>query len=74
MGHDPRHPGFAGEAAPGEAPLAATADILRCYEEAVQEPRVECTNLDALYTNAQPDDSDRQDAIVLREDFCSTGA
>ena len=70
MAHDPRHQGFSGE---GE-PLAATADILRVYEEAVQEPMVECTNLDALYTNAQPDDSDRQDAIVLREDFCSTGA
>lgn len=66
--HDPRHQRFGGA---GE-PLAATADVLRCYEEAVQEPMVECTNLDALYTNAQAPDSDRMDAEVLREDFCST--
>ena len=68
---DPRHRGFAGAAA-GAAPLAATADILRCYEEAVQEPLVECNNLDALYTHAQDDSSDRFDARILREDFCST--
>lgn len=67
---DPRHRGFAGAA--DTAPLAATADILRCYEEAVQEPLVECNNLDALYTHAQDDTSDRFDARVLREDFCST--
>lgn len=69
MAHDPRHQGFSGE---GE-PLAATADILRVYEEAVQEPMVECINLDALYTNAQAASSDRENAQVLREDFCSTG-
>lgn len=67
--HEARHQRFAGSDAPT---LAATADILRCYEEAVQEPMVECTNLDALYTNAQPDDTDRPDAVLLREDFCST--
>ncbi|KAL4402409.1 hypothetical protein ACI68E_000174 [Malassezia pachydermatis] len=33
---------------------------------------VECVNLDGLYTNAQDVDSDRVDALVLREDFCST--
>mgnify|MGYP006981856182 CR=1 FL=1 len=57
-----------------KAPLAATADVLRCYEEAVQEPMVECVNLDGLYTNAQDEGSDRVNALVLREDFCSTGA
>ncbi|WFC97321.1 hypothetical protein MYAM1_000031 [Malassezia yamatoensis] len=67
--HDPRHQRFGGE---GQS-LAASADILRCYEEAVQEPMVECTNLDALYTNAQSADSDRMDACIMREDFCSTG-
>lgn len=72
MTHDPRHRGYDGERG-GTAPLAASADILRCYEEAVQEPMVECVNLDALYTNAQAPGSDRVDARVLREDFCSTG-
>ncbi|WFD18871.1 non-specific serine/threonine protein kinase [Malassezia caprae] len=61
-----------GGASDGHVPLAATADVLRCYEEAVQEPMVECVNLDALYTNAQEESSDRVDAVVLREDFCST--
>ncbi|EPQ29805.1 uncharacterized protein PFL1_02478 [Pseudozyma flocculosa PF-1] len=56
----------------GRAPLAATAPILRCYEEAVQEPVVECGNLDSLYSHAQLEDSDRSEARVLREDFCST--
>lgn len=72
MSADPRHKGFAGSADGATQPLAATADILRCYEEAVQEPMVECVNLDALYTHAQDDSSDRMDARVLREDFCST--
>ncbi|WFD33473.1 hypothetical protein MCUN1_000286 [Malassezia cuniculi] len=76
MAVDPRHKGFAGGggdgAEGGAAPLAATADILRCYEEAVQEPMVECVNLDALYTHAQDENSDRMDARILREDFCST--
>lgn len=72
MSHEARHQGYGG-AADGPATLAATADVLRCYEEAVQEPMVECVNLDGLYTNAQEEGSDRIDAVVLREDFCSTG-
>ena len=71
MSHQARHQGYSGT---GDAPLAATADVLRCYEEAVQEPMVECVNLDGLYTNAQDEGSDRVNALVLREDFCSTGA
>ncbi|PWY98625.1 hypothetical protein BCV70DRAFT_201945 [Testicularia cyperi] len=55
-----------------QLPLAATADVLKCYEEAVQEPLVECVNLDSLYSGAQLDSSDRFDARILREDFCST--
>lgn len=70
MTHEARHQGYSG--ASEGAPLAATADVLRCYEEAVQEPMVECVNLDGLYTNAQDESSDRFDALVLREDFCST--
>lgn len=73
MSHEARHQGYGGATQAG-VPLAATADVLRCYEEAVQEPMVECVNLDGLYTNAQLDDSDRFDALTLREDFCSTGA
>lgn len=72
MSHEARHQGYGGTTSHG-TPLAATADVLRCYEEAVQEPMVECVNLDGLYTNAQDVDSDRVDALVLREDFCSTG-
>lgn len=53
-------------------PLAATAPVLKIYEEAVQEPVVECGNIDSLYSQAQLDDTDRYDARILREDFCST--
>ncbi|KAN0060002.1 hypothetical protein ACQY0O_007975 [Thecaphora frezii] len=63
------HDGGQGSLTP---PLAATAPVLKCYEEAVQEPRVECCNLDSLYSQAQLDDTDRYDARILREDFCSS--
>ncbi|KAK0550444.1 hypothetical protein OC846_003641, partial [Tilletia horrida] len=53
-------------------PLAATADIMKIYEEAVQEPLIEVTNLDSLYSQVQLEDTDRYDARILREDFCST--
>ena len=72
MTHEARHQGFEGVTATSAPPIAATADVLRCYEEAVQEPMVECMNLDGLYTNAQAPHSDRIDALVLREDFSST--
>ena len=52
MTHEARHQGFEGVTATSATPIAATADVLRCYEEAVQEPMVECMNLDGLYTNA----------------------
>lgn len=76
MSHEARHQGYSGGATQDEThvPIAATADVLRCYEEAVQEPLVECVNLDGLYTNSQDKHSDRRDAEILREDFCSTGA
>ncbi|KAE8244829.1 hypothetical protein A4X13_0g6220 [Tilletia indica] len=74
-----RHRGFVDEAgllSPEELqnnpPLAATADIMKIYEEAVQEPMIEVTNLDSLYSQVQHDDTDRYDAKILREDFCST--
>ncbi len=51
---------------------AARADVLKCYEEAVQEPLIECTNIDSLYASAQLDDTARPEARLLREDFCST--
>ncbi|PWN51307.1 hypothetical protein IE53DRAFT_368189 [Violaceomyces palustris] len=81
MSHDPRHRSFRLE--PDQAdernkdgrfkfPLASTAPVLQCYEEAVQSPLAECSNLDSLYSGAQLDDTDRYDARVLREDFCST--
>ena len=54
-------------------PLASTAPVLQCYEEAVQEPLVEVTNLDSLYSQVQLEGSDRFDARIMREDFCSTG-
>lgn len=53
-------------------PLASTAPVLKIYEEAVQEPSVECSNIDSLYSQAQLEDTDRYDARILREDFCST--
>ncbi|KAK0528431.1 hypothetical protein OC835_004666 [Tilletia horrida] len=53
-------------------PLAATADIMKIYEEAVQEPLIEVTNLDSLYSHCQHEGTDRYDAKILREDFCST--
>ena len=76
MSHEARHQGYSSGATQDEAhvPIAATADVLRCYEEAVQEPLVECVNLDGLYTKSQDKHSDRLDAEILREDFCSTGA
>lgn len=52
--------------------LASTAPVLKIYEEAVQEPGVECSNIDSLYSGAQLDNTDRYDARILREDFCST--
>lgn len=54
-------------------PLAATADVLKVYEQAVQEPMVECVNLDSLYCSAQLEDTDRPEARLLREDFSSSG-
>ncbi|CAD6893212.1 unnamed protein product [Tilletia controversa] len=79
MSFEARHRGFVDEAglfSPDELernpPLAATADIMKIYEEAVQEPLIEVTNLDSLYSQVQPEDTDRYDARILREDFCST--
>lgn len=90
MSHDPRHATFAdpfadarpasGAGSGGRQPIAARADVLRCYEEAVQEPLVECTNLASFYCQAQEElarsrgkEGDWTEAKVLREDFCSTG-
>jgi hypothetical protein len=53
--------------------LAGRADALAVYSDAVQEPDVECSNLDSLYCGSQHDDTDRAEARVLREDFCSSG-
>ncbi|KAL9932949.1 hypothetical protein V8E36_008204 [Tilletia maclaganii] len=79
MSSEARHRGFVDEAGlfdPDELqrnpPLAATADIMKIYEEAVQEPLIEVTNLDSLYSQIQHEDTDRYDARILREDFCST--
>lgn len=52
---------------------ASRADALSVYSDAVQTPDVECGNLDSLYCDAQADDTDRPEARVLREDFCSSG-
>ncbi|KDN41616.1 hypothetical protein K437DRAFT_258210 [Tilletiaria anomala UBC 951] len=52
--------------------LASRADILKCYEEAVQEPLLECSNLSSFYSEAQLSTSLVPEARLLREDFCST--
>lgn len=53
--------------------VAQQVDALHVYEDAVQEPSLECSNLDSLYYNAQVAGSQRPFARVLREDFCSSG-
>lgn len=61
--------GSNGRAAPT---IAERADALAVYEDAVQEPALECGNLASLYYNAQDLGSRRPEARVLREDFCSS--
>ena len=61
--------GSNGRAAPT---IAERADALGVYEDAVQEPALECGNLASLYYNAQDLGSRRPEARVLREDFCSS--
>lgn len=71
---DPRgYRPFNSDSQDGKPSLASTADVLAVYEEAVQEPLVECLNLDSLYCAAQLDHTDRPEARILREDFCSSG-
>jgi hypothetical protein len=57
----------------GKGTIASTANALEVYEDAVQEPLLECTNLAGMYYNAQEIGSRRPQAKVLREDFCSSG-
>ncbi|PWN32331.1 uncharacterized protein FA14DRAFT_126935 [Meira miltonrushii] len=52
--------------------IAEQVDALSVYEDAVQEPLLECTNLASMYYQAQPIGSYRPDAKILREDFCSS--
>lgn len=52
---------------------ASRANAMDVYEDAVQEPLLECTNLASMYYNAQEIGSKRPDARTLREDFCSSG-
>lgn len=52
---------------------ASRANAMDVYEDAVQEPLLECTNLASMYYNAQEIGSKRPDARILREDFCSSG-
>ena len=52
--------------------LAAKANIFQVYEEAVQDPLLECVNIDALYHDAQLEHSPVPVARLLREDFCSS--
>lgn len=54
--------------------IAQAVDSFAVYEEAVQTPAIECTNLDSLYYNAQEIGSRRPNARILREDFSSTSA
>lgn len=53
--------------------MAQQANALDVYEDAVQEPQLECANLASMYYQAQQIGSDRPEAKVLREDFCSSG-
>lgn len=53
--------------------LAQQVKALDVYEDAVQEPLLECSNLAGMYYTAQEIGSTRPDAKVLREDFCSSG-
>lgn len=52
--------------------IAEQVNALSVYEDAVQEPLLECTNLASMYYQAQPIGSFRPDAKILREDFCSS--
>lgn len=52
---------------------ASRANALEVYEDAVQEPLLECTNLASMYYGAQEIGSKRPEARILREDFCSSG-
>lgn len=54
--------------------IAESIDSFTVYEEAVQTPAIECTNLESLYYNAQEIGSPRPNARILREDFSSTSA
>jgi hypothetical protein len=73
---DVRLPRFqASQSAPvnGKGTVASSANALEVYEDAVQEPLLECTNLASMYYGAQEIGSRRPEAKVLREDFCSSG-
>lgn len=58
----------------GTSTLASQVDAFAVYEEAVQTPAIECSNLASLYYSAQPIGSRRPEAKLLREDFSSTCA
>lgn len=64
----------ASSSSPSSSCLARQVDAFAVYEEAVQTPAIECSNLASLYYNAQPIGSPRPDAKILREDFSSTAA
>lgn len=75
MAQDSRLPQF-GEPAEGNSQantLAEKANALQVYEDAVQEPLLECSNLAGMYYQAQIIGSTRPEARILREDFCSSG-
>ena len=72
-GRLPRFQASSSEASNGATTAASRANALEVYEDAVQEPLLECTNLASMYYGAQQIGSRRPDAKVLREDFCSSG-
>ncbi|CAO1636058.1 unnamed protein product [Sympodiomycopsis kandeliae] len=78
MNSDPRlarlQPDPSSIASTSKKTIAESVDSFAVYEEAVQTPGIECTNLDSLYYNAQEIGSPRPNARVLREDFSSTSA
>jgi hypothetical protein len=70
--HDDRLPKSSQSSASVDT-IASKANALEVYEDAVQDPLLECTNLASMYYGAQEIGSRRPDAKVLREDFCSSG-
>lgn len=75
---DSRLPRFGGKGNGDGSPMdgstmAELANALDVYEDAVQEPLLECSNLASMYYQAQLVGSVRPEAKILREDFCSSG-